>query len=88
MTRKDIFEKRTGLKLKEIDKKQIKKNGGHEVGKKYYCGYWQQVYEVLEIIENAPVWGWQAVCKWQDGEKNSHCTSLIPGKDFEVLEVA
>lgn len=84
---RNIVEARTGLTLKEIDKKQCKKNGGHEVGKKYYCGYWRQVYEVLEIQENVPVWGWQAVCKWNDGHINSHCTKLIPGKDYEVLEV-
>lgn len=81
---KDIIEKRTGLKLQELPRK-TGKFGGHKAGHKYYCGYWHQVYEVLEIQENVPVWGWQVVCKWQDGEINSHCTSLIPGKDFEVV---
>ena len=76
--------------FKDIGKRQIKKNGGHEVGKKYYCGYWQQVYEVLEVISvpagRGDTCGWQVTCKWQDGEINSHCTNLEPGRDFEVLE--
>jgi len=82
---KQIIEVRTGLKLVDIPKK-VNKFGGHEVGKKYYCGYWQQVYEVLEIKES-PVWGWVVVCKWDDGRINSHCTSLQSRRDFEVLEV-
>jgi hypothetical protein len=60
------------------------KFGGHEVGKTYYCGYWQQTYTVIDAKEGG-CFGWSVVCKWQDGETNCHSTSLIPGRDFEVI---
>lgn len=77
-----MLEQRTGLKLKNLLKKNGK-FGGHEVGKTYYCGYWQQTYTVIKAVENEH--GWAVVCKWQDGSTNSHSTSLIPGRDFEVI---
>jgi hypothetical protein len=80
---REIIEKRTGLKLKNLPKK-VGKFGGHEVGKTYYCGYWRQTYTVLEANEGG-CFGWSVLCKWQDGETNCHSTSLIPGKDFEVI---
>ncbi len=81
---KEIIERRTGLKLKDLPK-TLNEFGGHEVGKTYYCNYWQQTYKVIEICKSE-VWGWIVVCKWQDGRITSHCTSLKPGKDFEVLK--
>ena len=81
---KTIIEKRTGLKLQDIPKK-VNKFGGHEVGKTYYCGYWQQTYTVLEAKEVSDWRGWSVLCKWQDGKTNSHSTSLQPGRDFEVI---
>jgi len=79
---KEIIENRTGLKLRELPK-----GTKYEVGKVYYCGYWQQTYTVLALVENTGDWrGWSVTCKWQDGHINSHSTSLQHGKDFEVLE--
>lgn len=81
---REIIEKRTGLKLRDIPKK-VNQYGGHEVGKKYYCGYWNQVYEVLEVKEYNDWRGWSVVCKWDDGRINEHSTRLWHGKDFEVV---
>jgi hypothetical protein len=83
---KEIIEKRTGLKLSDIPRNALKKFGGHEAGKKYYCGYWQKVYEVLEVKQVEDWRGWSVVCKWDDGHINEHCTSLHPGHDFIVIE--
>ena len=83
---KSIIERRTGLKLQNIPRKNSHFGGGHVVGKKYFCGYWNQVYTVLEIKE-VPVLGWVVVCKWDDGKTNEHSTSLQPRRDYEVLEV-
>lgn len=80
---REIIERRTGLKLKDLPKKNGK-FGGHEVGKTYYCGYWQQTYTVMEVKEGG-CFGWSVLCKWQDGHANSHSTSLQPGRDFEVI---
>lgn len=81
---REIIEQRTGLKLQQLPRKNGK-FGGHEVGKTYYCGYWRQTYEVIEVKETNDWRHWTALCKWQDGETNEHSTSLIPGKDFEVV---
>jgi hypothetical protein len=80
---REIFEKLSGLKLQQLPKKNGK-FGGHEVGKTYYCGYWRQTYKVIDIKQGGN-FGWAVVCEWQDGSKNSHSTSLIPGRDFEVI---
>lgn len=81
---KDIFEKRTGLKLKDLPQK-LNKFGGYKKGKIYFDGYEQQTYEVLDI-KLSDVGGWVVVCKWQDGKVNSHSTALTPGMDFEVAQ--
>ena len=81
---KELIEKRIGLKLKDITAKDIKQFGGHRIGKKYYCDYWGQTYEVLDIKPD-DIFGWKVVCKWQDGHVNEHSTMLRPGKDFEVI---
>jgi hypothetical protein len=78
-----MLEQRTGLKLQQLPKKNGK-YGGHEVGKTYYCGYWQQTYTVVEANEGG-CFGWSVLCKWQDGHTTSHSTSLLPNKDFEVI---
>jgi hypothetical protein len=84
---KALFEKSYGLKLADIPKHTRKtKFGGHVAGKKYFCGYWRRVYEVLEVKEVSDWRQWVAVCRWEDGEVNAHSTRLIPGKDFEVVE--
>lgn len=81
MNMKEIIELRTGLKLKKL-----KKNAKHEKGKTYYNGYWQKTYKVLDYTENTGDWrGWAVVCKWDDGEINSHCTSLDMRYDYEVI---
>ena len=82
MNMKEIIENRTGLQLKELDK-----NPKYEIGKTYYCGYWQQSYEVLDYTENTGDWrGWSVTCKWDDGHINDHCTSLNNKYDFEVIK--
>lgn len=82
MTVKELIEARTGLRLE-----QLIKGAKHEVGKTYYCGYWGQTYEVLEVIENTGDWrGWSVKCKWDDGKINTHCTALDYRKDFLVLQ--
>lgn len=84
---KALIEKQYGLKLADIPKPTRKtKYGGHEAGKKYFCGYWRQVYEVLDVQEVNDWRQWIAVCRWQDGRIDTHSTTLVPGKDFEVIE--
>ncbi|MDR7856113.1 hypothetical protein [Tissierella sp.] len=81
MKRKEIIETRTGLQLKELSK-----GAKHEVGKTYYCGYWRQTYEVIDLKNNTGDWRDLSVtCKWQDGHTNSHCTALDIKQDFEVI---
>ncbi len=78
---KEIYEKIYNLKLKALPE-----GAKYEVGKTYFCGYWRQIYEVLEYQENVPIWGWEVTVKWQDGRVRKHSTALMPGQDFEVIK--
>ncbi|HWR19677.1 MAG TPA: hypothetical protein VN608_08640 [Clostridia bacterium] len=42
----------------------------HELGKTYWCSYWQTWYTVLYVD------GSTVTCHWEDGHTNTHCTSL------------
>jgi hypothetical protein len=77
MTYREVLEKRTGLKLAKATK--------NEVGKTYYCSYWQKSYKVLEIKEHS-IWGEVYKCLWSDGTINTHGTKLDPKNDFEVMK--
>lgn len=79
---KEIIEKRTGLKLQ-----QLPKGAKHEVGKTYYCGYWNETYEVVGYNDNTGDWrGWEVACIWGDGKITKHCTALDSRKDFIVIK--
>lgn len=76
MRRKELIEKRTGLKLKETEK--------YEKGKTYYCSYWNSTFEVLDIIPNE-IWKEEYKCLWSNGRITTHTTKLDPEKDYEVI---
>ena len=76
MTYIEILEKRTGLKLAKAIK--------NEVGKKYYCSYWQKSYTVLEIKQH-DIWCEVYKCLWSDGTITTHATKLDPLNDFEII---
>ncbi len=79
---KEIIEKRTGLKLKKLNK-----SAKHEIGKKYYNGYWLDTYTVIDYTENPDNWmRWMVTCKWSDGHITQHCTSLDYRYDYEIIE--
>jgi hypothetical protein len=80
-----LAEQRTGLKLAHV--KRHGEYGGHELGKVYYCGYWQQTYKVTAMGKDR-VFGWCVESFWADEHYKNHSTSLIYGKDFEVVEGA
>jgi hypothetical protein len=61
-------------------------NPKYEVGNTYFCEYWRQTYKVLGYTENTNDWrGWCVTVQWQDGEINSHSTSLNKDQDFLVV---
>ena len=82
-----------GWKLKqEIEKEgfkpvQIAKDSKYEKGKRYWCGYWQEWYDVL-AVEYDKNYSWcliSVTVKWQDGETGTHCTQLDPRWDYELV---
>lgn len=76
MTYREVLEKRTGLTLAKATE--------NELGKTYYCSYWQKSYTVLEIKEHS-IWEEVYKCLWSDGTINTHGTKLDPLNDFEVI---
>lgn len=77
MTYREVLEKRTGLKLKEAKQ--------YEVGKKYYCSYWQLTLEVLSI-KSHDIYGEVYECLWSTGTRNINSTRLDTLNDFEIVE--
>lgn len=47
-----------------------------KVGGWYYCGYWQQAYEVLAID------GLWVTIRWRDGRESTNLTPFDPTRDF------
>lgn len=72
-------EKKYGLKLLTLPD-----GAKHEVGKKYFCGYWEETYEVLDYKETNDWMGFVVTVRWQDGCVISHCTELRE-IDFMVI---
>lgn len=77
-------------KSKEFAKVALPADAMHEVGKKYWSGYWSKSYEVLAVQHD--IHGKNAVLKsvtvqWEDGVVNTHATPLDRKKDFELREV-
>ena len=56
----------------------LNKNSKCEVGKIYWCGYWEKTYKVLEVN------GYNVKIRWQDGKIAEHCTSLDIHRDYEL----
>lgn len=49
--------------------------GGHELGKTYWCDYWQDAYTV-EVLHDNHWSSWAVTVKWHgDGRRTTHCTS-------------
>ena len=60
---------------------RLNKRSEREVGKTYWCGYWHEVYTVLEVKENGHV-----KVEWENGKITEHCTALDIRHDFELRE--
>lgn len=59
--------------------------GGHEMGKTYWCGYWQDAYTVSKIHTDHLAWQWLVESKWHgDKRTTTHSTSLEAKWDCEV----
>lgn len=65
----------------------VKKSDKYIVRQWYWCGYWHQVYKVLEVnyktihgksyLQNITV-------QWEDGKIGTHCTSLDYQRDYKL----
>lgn len=75
---KDFAEK-YGFTLKELPQ-----NVQYEIGKTYWCGYWERCYTVLDVklagknLDSVTV-------QWQDGTRVVHRTCLNPYQDWELI---
>lgn len=58
-------------------------NGGYELGKSYFCHYWQEGHTVMKIHDNF-MGGWGVTVLWHnDGRQTSHCTTR-GSRDHEI----
>jgi hypothetical protein len=71
------------MKRKSSKKVAVKPNGGHELGKTYFCAYWRKSYTVLQIHDKSGWMDWAVTVKWEDGSQTTHCTALDK-RDYEV----
>ncbi|MFJ2833590.1 hypothetical protein ACIPC1_39635 [Streptomyces sp. NPDC087263] len=61
--------------------------GPRQVGGRYYSGYWDLAYEVLNIDDNPDNWGpWEMTCRWDDGRDTTHCTAWDPKRDRVISQ--
>ena len=72
-------------KFPRAEFRPIDKTKGFEVGKTYFCGYWHEAFEVLEIERNVPIWDTVYFVKWEDGHTNAHSTEPDYRRDFEII---
>ena len=79
MTRLELIEKRTSLKLQSLNK-----NSDYEVGKTYYNYYWSQTCKVISIHTH-DVWGKVYKVVWDDGHETTHATRLDTKRDYLVI---
>ena len=59
--------------------------GDYEKGKTYFCWYWHEYFEVIDVLHDVPIWGTEYVCKWEDGHINKHATAPDRKWDFEIV---
>ena len=57
----------------------------YEVGKYYWCGYWQKYYKVLAVGYKDYGYPKSVTIRWEDGRVTTHCTSLDSKKDYELI---
>lgn len=57
-----------------------------EAGKTYFCGYWHQVFTVLAVTHDSPIWGVTYTCRWEDGTTTTHSTKPELKRDFEIVK--
>ena len=62
---------------------RLNKNADYEVGKTYWCGYWQKWYKVLEVKDNPRSYNGIKI-EWEDGKIAEHGTSLDTRRDYEL----
>jgi hypothetical protein len=59
--------------------------GPQKVGSRYYCGYWGQEYDVLNIETGRTDWpAWRIKIRWEDGRETWHSTAWDPDRDRVV----
>ena len=58
----------------------------HEVGKKYWCGYWRYCYEVLAVSFYRNGCLKKVDIRLEDGTVRSHSTPLTPGSDYVFVQ--
>ena len=56
--------------------------GPRRPGGRYFCGYWRQEYEVVEIRLRQH--GWSILIRWEDGREVEHCTAWDHRRDRVV----
>jgi 5'(3')-deoxyribonucleotidase len=70
---------------------ELSPHATYEIGKKYWCGYWSRWYKVLNAVYQDHG-NWKELksvtVEWQNGEISTHCTSLDPKNDYELIERA
>jgi len=61
--------------------------GPQQVSGRYFCGYWQQSYEVLAIA-GAGTSNWSITVRWEDGTRTAHCTPWDSKRDRVIDQPA
>lgn len=59
--------------------------GPQQVGGRYFCGYWQQEYDVLDLVTE-PRATWSITVRWADGTTGTHFTSWDARRDRVVSQ--
>ena len=63
----------------------VKAGMTYEVGSTYWCGYWEQSYQVLSVQHDVPIWQDTVTIRWEDGREVEHSTSLDSKWDAKLV---
>ena len=61
--------------------------GPQQAGGRYFCGYWQQEYDVL-ALNTEPRATWSITVRWADGATGTHFTNWDARVDRVIRQPA
>lgn len=87
-TRSFSWDLKEAMKKYPFEPKALVKDAIYEVGKTYWCSYWQKWYKVLDTNYDYTYAFPQLVyvkIQWDDGKTAIHSTSLDTERDWELI---